>query len=151
MPCTHRVSTGDYSMEHDNVRVSELSHYGGFLEELDFVLLRCFGETLECHVHWLSSLSLPHSLLHTAKLTRPKMTCNPARSFVINISSSVQVNIFNDLLNVFSVQVCHPPGLQLSIDIVLSRCWCFIRIFSDINVLFLVLYLEIVIESCISN
>ena len=36
---THWVSTGDYTMEHDNVRVSELSHDGSFLEELDFVLL----------------------------------------------------------------------------------------------------------------
>ena len=73
MSKTHRLSSNNHSIQHDDIGVSELSHDGSFLEELDFVFLWCFGETLQCHIHWSSSLSLPHSLLHTAKLTRPKM------------------------------------------------------------------------------
>ena len=71
---THLVSSTDDSMQSEYIGVSELSHDGSLLEKLDSVGRVC--QSLHSHVV-LSVAMPPHTLAHTAKLTRAQMGGEP--------------------------------------------------------------------------
>ena len=66
---THRFPNSDHAQQLHNVGVSELAIDGRLLQEPDSILLRCpWLQHLHCHLH-CCLLALPHSTVHSAKLT----------------------------------------------------------------------------------
>ncbi len=112
---SYRCSSYYNAIKFNNVRVSELSHDGGFLEELNSVFLTCFGETLECHIHWFSFWSLPYSLVHTSILPRSQMTNNPAHMLLAYLILTSNTN----WLYITPRDASCSPWLQLSVNLIL--------------------------------
>ena len=77
MEFTHWFLPASDTIESDNVRMSELSHDGSFLEELDLILItnNLFVQRFHCHVYFLVSV-YPHSMFDLAKIARSKMPSN---------------------------------------------------------------------------
>ena len=79
-PATHRLSHSDHSIQLHHVWVTELSHDGCLLQELDLVhLLHSWVQRFQCHFH-ITPRWLPHPLVHCPKLAWAKMIQNPVLS-----------------------------------------------------------------------
>ncbi len=79
---SHRLSHSDHTHQLDDIGVSELTHNGCLLEELDLVYFICTLVSLHCHLN-TSSWTLPNTFTHSTKCTTAKKLCDPVEKHAL--------------------------------------------------------------------